>query len=82
MQGSEMKALRKGVQMTQAEFAQALGISGPYVGELERGEKEIDKRTALAARYVGAGFSPPDQPEATLGPRVCPTCGGTGRAPD
>lgn len=52
MQGTDLKALRKRAGMTQAEFGEALGITGAYVGEMERGEKTIDARTIFAARQL------------------------------
>lgn len=52
MQGSELKAIRKAVGLKQPEFGEKLGISGPYVGELERGEKVIDARTARAVLHL------------------------------
>lgn len=50
MQGQELKALRKSAGMTQAEFGEALGLSGPFVGEMERDEKPIEFKTAALAR--------------------------------
>lgn len=50
MQGEELKRLRKGAGMTQAEFGEALGLSGPFVGEMERDEKPIEFKTAALAR--------------------------------
>jgi len=52
MDGPNLKLLRTGLGMTQAEFAKALGISQGYLGELERGEKVVDPRTAMAAGYI------------------------------
>lgn len=45
MQGTELKALRKQAGMTQAEVAEALGMTQTYVGLMERGEAPIEKRT-------------------------------------
>lgn len=42
--GKRLRDLRKGAKLTQGEAAEALGISGAYLGELERGEKPIDLR--------------------------------------
>lgn len=52
MQGEELKALRKRIGMTQAEFAAALGLTGTFIGMMERGEKAIEKRTELAACWI------------------------------
>ena len=38
--------------MSQAVFAEAVGLSRETVGRLERGSEEIDRRTELAIRYV------------------------------
>lgn len=52
MQGDELRSARKVLNLTQAEFGKALGITAAYVGELERGEKTIDPRTAHAAMHL------------------------------
>lgn len=52
MQGDELKALRQKAKMTQAEFAEAMGLTGTFIGLMERGEKPIEKRTELAARWI------------------------------
>lgn len=39
MQADDIRQLRKRTKWTQAEAAEALGISTAYLGELERGEK-------------------------------------------
>lgn len=50
MQGDELKAIRQGLGLTQARFAEALGVTGTFVGLMERGEKSIEERTERAAR--------------------------------
>lgn len=52
MQGDELKALRKQAGLTQAELAQALGLTQTFIGLMERGEKAIERRTELAVRYL------------------------------
>jgi len=52
MQPDELKRLRKGMGLTQGEMAARLGLSHGYIGEMERGEKPIERRTIQAARYV------------------------------
>jgi transcriptional regulator with XRE-family HTH domain len=52
MQGYELKALRKAAKLTQGELAEAIGLSQGFIGEMERDEKPIEKRTELAVRYV------------------------------
>jgi transcriptional regulator with XRE-family HTH domain len=52
MQGEQLKAIRKGLGWTIAQMAEALGMSETYVGQMERGVKGIERRTALAAYYL------------------------------
>lgn len=52
MQGDELRAIRKGLGWTLAQMAQQLGMSETYVGQMERGQKAIERRTELAARYL------------------------------
>ncbi len=52
MHGSELRSIRKALGKKQAEFGALLGISAGYIGELERGEKQIDLRTARAIRLL------------------------------
>jgi transcriptional regulator with XRE-family HTH domain len=52
MNGFELRGLRLSKQMTQAELGEALGLTGQYVGLMERGAKPIELRTELAARYL------------------------------
>jgi len=52
MQGDELKALRKGLGMTQAEMADAIGMTATSIGLMERGVAPIEKRTIQAARYL------------------------------
>lgn len=52
MQGEELKAIRKALGLTQAKFAEELGITGVFVGLMERDERPIERRTELAARYL------------------------------
>lgn len=51
MQADEMKTLRERIAMTQADLAEALGISRKTIIRMEAGE-EIDRRTELALRYL------------------------------
>lgn len=52
MQGSELKALRQQAGMSQGQLDEALGLTPGYVGKMERGDKPIEKRTALAVLYI------------------------------
>jgi len=52
MQPDELKRLRKAMGLTQGDFAARLGLSQGFIGEMERGEKPIERRTVQAALYV------------------------------
>lgn len=52
MQPDELKELRKSVGWSQAEMAEAIGMSRVLIGQMERGQAPIEKRTGLAVRYV------------------------------
>ena len=52
MNGDHARALRRRTGMSQAAFAEAIGLSRETVGRLERGSEEIDRRTELAIRFV------------------------------
>ena len=53
MQGSELKAIRKALGWGQQQLADALDMSRPYIGQMERDQKPIERRTELAARWLG-----------------------------
>ncbi|WP_261390725.1 helix-turn-helix domain-containing protein [Caenibius sp. WL] len=57
MQGAELRRIRKGMKLTLAELGEALGLSGNFIGMMERGEKAIEKRTALAASQLWVQFA-------------------------
>lgn len=52
MQGLELKAIREGLGWGQRKFADEIGMTQTFVGMMERGERPIELRTALAARYL------------------------------
>lgn len=52
MQGGELKGIRRELGFSQAEMAEALSLTATFVGLMERGEKPVDPRTALAARQL------------------------------
>ena len=52
MNGEDARTLRRRAGMSQAAFAEAIGLSRETVGRLERGSQEIDRRTELAIRFV------------------------------
>jgi len=51
MHGNELKALRKGMALTQEGLGKKIGVSRKTVNELE-GSEEVDPRTALAVRAI------------------------------
>lgn len=51
MNGTELKALRKGMAFTQEGLAKRLGVSRKTINELEGGG-EVDARTAMAVRQL------------------------------
>lgn len=52
MQPDELRSARREMGWTQAQMAEALGLSSNFVAMMERGEKAIERRTELAVRYV------------------------------
>jgi DNA-binding transcriptional regulator YiaG len=60
MQPDELKAIRVQLGLNQGKLAATLGLTGQYVGMMERGQKPIEPRTALAVRYLA------EHPEAVL----------------
>ncbi|QAY78689.1 helix-turn-helix domain-containing protein [Sphingosinicella sp. BN140058] len=52
MTGEELKAQRKAMAMSQGGLAEALGLTGTFIGMMERGVKPIERRTILAVRYL------------------------------
>jgi transcriptional regulator with XRE-family HTH domain len=52
LQASDIKALRESAGMTREQLAEEIGIGYRYLGELERGEKPIDEKKALAIQHV------------------------------
>jgi transcriptional regulator with XRE-family HTH domain len=52
MQGDELRRLRKASGLTQAQFGEAIGVTGQYLGLLERGDRPIEDRVARAAYHA------------------------------
>ena len=52
MQGSELRDIRKALGLNQAAFGAALGVTDNFIYMMETGKKPIERRTALAARYL------------------------------
>lgn len=48
MNASDLKALREAAQMTQAQFADVLGINRVTLADMERGSAPIERRTIAA----------------------------------
>lgn len=58
MSGSELKAIRKKVGLSQAEFGIAIGMTRETVGAMERDQAPIVPRTELAVRALVEGPAP------------------------
>jgi transcriptional regulator with XRE-family HTH domain len=52
MTADELKAIRARLGLTQTAFAAQLGMTSTYVGMMEREERPIERRTALAAQHL------------------------------
>ncbi len=52
MQPDELRAARKALGLSQAELGLELGLTGEFIGMMERGVKAIERRTDLAMRYL------------------------------
>jgi DNA-binding XRE family transcriptional regulator len=52
MQGIELKAARQRLGWTQGRMAAELDLSPTFIGLMERGEKPIERRTALAVKAL------------------------------
>lgn len=52
MEGTEVRARRKALGMTLKAFGAELGVSGDFIGRVERGEAPITPRTAAAVRAL------------------------------
>ena len=52
MTGQEMRAIRADLGWTLSQLAHALDMSETYVGQMERGQRPIERRTNLAVRYI------------------------------
>lgn len=52
MQPEELHGIRKALGWTLKRMADEIGMSETYVGQMERGQKPIEKRTGLAVRYL------------------------------
>ncbi|MFQ3894628.1 helix-turn-helix transcriptional regulator [Sphingobium sp. R-7] len=67
MQADELKAARKVMGLSQEQMAEAIGLSRVLIGQMERGQAPIEKRTALAvAAILSGGTSTQDTRSATM----------------
>jgi DNA-binding XRE family transcriptional regulator len=56
MTGKELRRMRKRLEMTQAELAQALGLQRNSITLMEAGERPVVKATELAVRFLLVKF--------------------------
>lgn len=56
MTSIELRELRKSAGLTQEELAKLIGMSRKSVNEAENSQKDVEKRTELATRYVFAPY--------------------------
>lgn len=50
--GAKLKAARAGLGLTQSALADRLGLTGAFIGMMERDDKPIEPRTDLSIRYL------------------------------
>lgn len=50
--GARIKEARTQLGLTQAGLAERLGLTGTFIGMMERDDKPIEPRTDLAVRYL------------------------------
>lgn len=71
--GEEIRRLRIVKQITMRQFAKMIGVSVPFMSDVEHGRRSIRKRLLEVARILDVE---PEHFTKICG--VCPTCGGTG----
>lgn len=54
--GDKLKAARAEMGLTQAGLADKVGLTGTFIGMMERDDKPIEPRTDLAVRYLLVEF--------------------------
>lgn len=59
MQGKKLKAIRKRLQLTQAQFAELVGVTANTVARWERGEMEMREPTARLIQSIYAAKKKP-----------------------
>lgn len=55
MKGARLREIRRATGLKQGQVGELVGLTGAYIGELERGEKAMDAR--LARRLLDALFT-------------------------
>jgi len=61
--GKELKAEREAMEVTQEEFGESLGVTGVYIGKLEKGTRRPSMSFMLQLLQEHGIYGP------------CPTCG-------
>jgi len=69
MQGEELRSIRKALGWTQERLAAELGMTKTFIGMMERNDRQIEKRTALAVRYLALTGSE-EEPAMVAVPRM------------
>jgi transcriptional regulator with XRE-family HTH domain len=64
MDGTDLRKRRRELGLTQQEFAEKLGLSRDYVGQMERDKAPINVRTEAAILLLGAAPGRPEQAAA------------------
>lgn len=59
MQGEELKRIRKRLKLTQAQFAELVGVTPNTVARWERGEMEMREPTARLIQSIYAAKKKP-----------------------
>lgn len=52
MTSQELRHARRKLGLTQQQLADKLGLTRVFIGMMERGERAIEKRTALSVLYL------------------------------
>ena len=55
MTGQELTTIRQIMGLEQSSLGELLDLPADAIGRMERDEETIDKRTALAVRYLALG---------------------------
>jgi len=71
--GAEIRRLRMARGITLRQLAKTIGISHPYLSDVEKGRRAIRKRLPAIAEALGVGVH-----HFVDACGVCPTCHGTG----